>query len=385
MDKLLVGCASIVFVYIAVVVFVQEVLPFLIYVLPLPAVASLVVILIGEAEKRRFRRALESPSVAAGMIALTLVGERLELVACQRPKLTEDRLLRFGGGLVAAASVIALFLAVYYRPGPQGHVEDAREVLAGVIVLSLSVLSFVIIADGSVKRRGITAAVSDLGWQLNATSVHQLRRLTEMQTSCESLAAGVGLSWPEKWLFSRVAAFVSSEAPRVIADQAVLGVFMEDLHKAAENERAELVYAIERHALLLRLHAEASMVVARTASRTLLKLADALYEQVSRLKDGPLAARDWRGFHCQADQIEAQIRRLESDAGRFQSPPPSAFDTGIRDPWEVLGVTREMSLVEIKKVYRELCGIYHPDKAKVKDARRFIEIKAAYDAIAASG
>ena len=57
-----------------------------------------------------------------------------------------------------------------------------------------------------------------------------------------------------------------------------------------------------------------------------------------------------------------------------------------RDPYEVLGVSRDASDDEIKKAYRKLCKQYHPDanvnnpnKAEVEE--KFKEVQAAYDAI----
>src|SRR5262245_61981918 len=52
-----------------------------------------------------------------------------------------------------------------------------------------------------------------------------------------------------------------------------------------------------------------------------------------------------------------------------------------RDPYEVLGVTREASDDEIKKVYRKLARDYHPDRNpgdKAAEAR-FKEVQDAYD------
>jgi DnaJ-class molecular chaperone len=55
----------------------------------------------------------------------------------------------------------------------------------------------------------------------------------------------------------------------------------------------------------------------------------------------------------------------------------------MRDPYEVLGVTKSASHAEIKKAYRHLAKKYHPDHNKndPKAASRFAEINAAYEVV----
>ena len=58
----------------------------------------------------------------------------------------------------------------------------------------------------------------------------------------------------------------------------------------------------------------------------------------------------------------------------------------MRDPYEVLGVSRDASDEELKKAYRSLCKKYHPDlhagQPDEKEAEaRFVEIQQAYQRI----
>lgn len=62
-----------------------------------------------------------------------------------------------------------------------------------------------------------------------------------------------------------------------------------------------------------------------------------------------------------------------------QAPPPRPQQAA--DPYEVLGVTRDMSSLEIRQVFKELVHIYHPDKGKIKSPAKFIVLKDAYETI----
>lgn len=54
----------------------------------------------------------------------------------------------------------------------------------------------------------------------------------------------------------------------------------------------------------------------------------------------------------------------------------------MRDPYDVLGISRDATEEEVKKAYRRMAKKYHPDVNKAADAaERFKEVQNAYDAI----
>ncbi|MCL4392609.1 molecular chaperone DnaJ [Patescibacteria group bacterium] len=53
-----------------------------------------------------------------------------------------------------------------------------------------------------------------------------------------------------------------------------------------------------------------------------------------------------------------------------------------KDYYEILGVSKDATDIEIKKAYRKLAGIYHPDKNKAPDSHdKFKEINEAYSVL----
>ena len=58
----------------------------------------------------------------------------------------------------------------------------------------------------------------------------------------------------------------------------------------------------------------------------------------------------------------------------------------MRDPYQVLGVSQDASEEEIKKAYRKLSRMYHPDANinnpnKAQAEEKFKEVQMAYDQI----
>ncbi|KAL5535226.1 MDJ1 [Sanghuangporus sanghuang] len=80
------------------------------------------------------------------------------------------------------------------------------------------------------------------------------------------------------------------------------------------------------------------------------------------------------------DEIRARPRRFKRG---FHT---TSATLAHKDPYQVLGVSKDASLADIKKAYYSLARKYHPDTNKEKDAQeKFVEIQAAYDTLSDEG
>ncbi|KAF9229582.1 hypothetical protein BS17DRAFT_688229 [Gyrodon lividus] len=60
----------------------------------------------------------------------------------------------------------------------------------------------------------------------------------------------------------------------------------------------------------------------------------------------------------------------------------ASLSAGTKNPYEVLGVSKDASAAEIKKIYFALARKYHPDTNPDKDAQeKFVQIQGAYDTL----
>jgi DnaJ-class molecular chaperone len=73
--------------------------------------------------------------------------------------------------------------------------------------------------------------------------------------------------------------------------------------------------------------------------------------------------------------------------GRVRAPETTASDGSMRNPYDVLGVSRQASEAEIKKAFRKLAKAHHPDRNKndPKAKDRFAEVNGAYEILGDAG
>jgi len=95
---------------------------------------------------------------------------------------------------------------------------------------------------------------------------------------------------------------------------------------------------------------------------------------------------DWKKFVSDAAR-KKKINLAEASAKAPQTPTENFQRhaigmTDVKDYFQVLGVSRNVTVPELNARFRELARMYHPDKNKTPDAEvKFKEISEAYAAV----
>jgi len=89
--------------------------------------------------------------------------------------------------------------------------------------------------------------------------------------------------------------------------------------------------------------------------------------------------REWEDYNFKENTYQEQYSEDFSQEEQAQEQQYEAYNQAY-NPFHVLGVTEEMSLDEIKRVYRQLCLIYHPDRP-TGNKEKFLEIQEAWEQI----
>ena len=112
-----------------------------------------------------------------------------------------------------------------------------------------------------------------------------------------------------------------------------------------------------------------------TGRRWIVDTVKAVYaEQVDEFLDAQRAAQEaaWEEQWAATGTLPPQL------------PPALAAPRVERDPWEVLGLEPGSSVDDVKKAYRRLSRLYHPDISPLPDATELMaELNAARDALLA--
>lgn len=87
--------------------------------------------------------------------------------------------------------------------------------------------------------------------------------------------------------------------------------------------------------------------------------------------------RRQRQYH---EEQRRQHQQQEQRQQEQEQQKPNA-KTGYKDPYEVLGVTRDMPLEQIRKIRNKLVAIYHPDTGQIPNDFKMKEINNAFDLI----
>ena len=362
-------------------------------------VPAVVVGLVGFGRVRlAVRRDLREPAalVKTNLVAGVGLGDALEGIQVtidgQEVSRYENRrtALVFG-----AAGVVALVLAGlwWFSWGPVGFIGHAAVVAGPVIAAVLLALVAKYLGVGDVAEKlyrrvdEINLAFSDANAEASAGA--ELRRLS-------ALAYGeLEIEFPVEDHLLEIRAFVDSEWPRLLSEPAAHGrgelyPMLEDAREAISCDLRCLVAALGHLQAAETAHGRTARAVVGYPS--LLAATDEVYAEIQRARTLLLPARDWRTFEEAMALHREELSELEAEPERASGAGSGAgYDSSKRqaspdsyrtaDPYRVLGADPAMYTGQIKKLYRKLSAIYHPDAGLTADGEKFKELAGAWDEI----
>lgn len=270
-----------------------------------------------------------------------------------------------------------VFMAIVSEPSGLGREEKWFQIsgllFTAVITLCFALLLWIRIDLTSAVETQVRRALDQANTSFQASG-----ELQEIIRDNALLAEELQINFPQDDV-SVVRNYIDTHRIKVLTDPSSLHTVIAAEIEKAKRDQSDLRKAGERFDEVMQLQQNVSRTVFSTKSPSMVNAIDLLYDQIHIAKEVCLPQREWDTFEEAMSVYTQEIKELEKQALSLTAGERLDFNTG--NPYQVLGVTPEMTDAEIKGVFRELCNIYHPDKGKVRDSEKFKEIKDAYDEI----
>ncbi len=229
--------------------------------------------------------------------------------------------------------------------------------------------------------------VNELISRIN-TSLERTHELDSLESSIKAINAKLNISFPADFK-TEIQKFVDSNTQTLLRDVTPLNDKIADIIRRAKEDLVQLEKASDLYSLAKNFYTKTVRDVTRIGSPALLTQLDALHvylnsENLKML----LQNKDWSNFHDAVNAILEELMVIKEAAANYNDWE-SQQEEETFEPTEneeekschILGVPLNATADQIKKVYKKLSAIYHPDCNIVNDDTRMKEINWAYEVL----
>jgi len=166
----------------------------------------------------------------------------------------------------------------------------------------------------------------------------------------------------------------------IIASRVSIADALSDLLLAQDKENKSLQRASESLAKVMMIFGEASRVANTTGNLALLYDLDQYGKGIKDARRVLLPEGRYEEFHGLMEGATEELQKLIANAEDLsnRTSEDAAEILDENDPYSILGVRTDLNDDDLKKVYRTLRNLYHPDKGLAPDHRKFQEIDGAW-------
>lgn len=231
---------------------------------------------------------------------------------------------------------------------------------------------FVYLESGLVKLRIFS---------LNAQAAHFEDFSREVS---ENSRLRVSLQAHSSVALSRFLTSIVTDLPVFISGGRSLQSFIDKQTAALRTENQKLSDLCGKYASLQGTYDFACRRANHVGNEAVFRILDNFAEGIAALAELINQSR-WDEFSQLIDGAQEELKNLLENIEQLESGEDASSGAEIEenndDPYAVLGVRADLSNDEIRKVYRLLANIYHPDRGNVSDHGKFQQLQQAWAAI----
>lgn len=231
------------------------------------------------------------------------------------------------------------------------------------------------------------AALQDLSDRANK-SLHSL------QSEIQSLARRLHISFPVDDIRQHnkeIQSIIQTHRGKLLKDATPLDDLLERLTQRAKDDKRQLENAAILYENAMRIYTDVSRHVNKIGSMPLIKELEYSHAELTDIKlKLILSKRRWSEFHNVVNSIVEDLGRLKELSAKYEQYEDNReheeefAETNEEKAYQIFGILPTATDDQIKKLYKKLALIYHPDASVVNDDERFKEINWAYGVLKAA-
>ena len=217
------------------------------------------------------------------------------------------------------------------------------------------------------------------------TSLERIHELDPLDSSIKAINVKLNISFPADFK-AEIQQFVDANTQTLLRDVTPLNNRIADLISRAKENLTQLEKASDLYSLAKDFYTKTVREVSKTGSPALLTQLDYIHTFLNseNLKD-VLQKKDWSNFQDVVNGILDELLAIKKAATNYLEEEEgivASTETEEERASRILGgVPLNATADQIKRMYKALAAIFHPDSKTVKDDTRMKEINWAYDVL----
>lgn len=264
----------------------------------------------------------------------------------------------------------------------------SAEFCAGLscIVLGIAVIVTTAIAKpGDNFKNALKKRAHCLVDRMLNTQLERTQELRTLEASIKSIASKIKIAFPIDFQ-TEIQKFIEVHKTELLEDITDLNRLIASNIIRAQKDKTHLEKSSKIYDAAMKLYTQTSREVNRTFSRPLITELEYIYEGLtSDNLMSLLPNRKWSDFHDVVNSIIRDLERLSKGAIKYETEGNGegsewgTEETEEERAYNILGIPPAATNDQIKKAYKTLASIWHPDAKTVKDDTRMKQINGAYE------
>lgn len=351
---------------------------------------------------QRIRR-LNSQGTLWKMVIVRFDGQRLKwhLEESQIKSYTKAGLAMFLSVILGITSVWLIIRILYNNGAFEGvtwwslwgtwggptQVSPEVSLVFGCILSGIAIMMTIV---GMAKFDLVETFKNSLSKQANSlvsqvnSQLERTKELRSLETSIKLITSQLEVFFPIDFQ-TEIQKFVDDHKTELLSDTIELNRLIARNIKRAREDRIQLEKANTLYKAAMKLFTETACEVNKTGSMPFVKELEYDYEGLTSVNlKSLLPNREWNDFHNIVNSIMRDLQRLGELAIKYQKEgfeeetESYKEETEEEKAYRTLGIPSTATNDQVKRAYKTLASIWHPDAKTVEDDTRMKQINWAY-------